>query len=234
MHGCWNWLPSTAKPGDGQRRVLKPLATLFGGIVQANEKDMYKVTDRLERSVAIAATLPGERERVCELITPPIVEHHQPILTHLLGCANDLGFGVPKEAAVHLHFDAKDMKNARVFCRMVDVFSRHGNSLKKLVKSNPNCRRMEKFHQNLLSNAASRVFPRLDGNRPEKNCKPWNCQNTSITIFSIWFVKRRAKIHSKFAFFQAAQTLPQLSHMPKVCPNSGVVLQSKSRSAHTF
>ena len=128
-------------PQQSQRNVLQPLAKLFDSKLQ-NEKGLFKVVDRLQRSVAIAATLPGERERVCELITAPISENHTDQLVQLLDCAKSLDFSIPREAAVHVHFDAKKLASARVFCRMVEVFNRHGKSLKQMVKSNPHCLRL--------------------------------------------------------------------------------------------
>lgn len=148
-------------PQQNQRNVLQPLAKLFGGDLHKNDGDLYKVTDRLKRSVAIAASLPGERERVCEIITAPIEQHHEEILSGLLTCAKDLGFSVPKEAAVHVHYDGRKLKNARVFCRMVDVFARHGDSFKKLVKSNPYCRRLGALSPKLVSQCREPGFAKI-------------------------------------------------------------------------
>jgi hypothetical protein len=148
-------------PDEHQRNVLQSLAKLFGGEIQKNDGDLYKVTDRLKRSVAIAASLPGERERVCEIITAPIEEQHEKILSGLLTCATDLGFSVPKEAAVHVHYDAKKLNNARVFCRMVDVFAMHGDKFKKLVKTNPHCRRLGALSPKLVQQCGEPGFAKI-------------------------------------------------------------------------
>ena len=148
-------------PHEHQRIVLQPLAKLFGSELQKDDSDLYKVSDRQKRSVAIAASLPGERERVCEIITPPIEEQHEEVLSRLLNYAVELKFSVPKEAAVHIHFDAKKLKNARTICRMVDVFDLHGTKFKKMVKSNPHCRRLGALSPKLVQQCRQPGFAKI-------------------------------------------------------------------------
>ena len=79
--------------------VLDPLAGLFGTLPERAEADLVKVTDAMGRAVAIATGLPGERERPCELITPPFLDGQAGKLEFLLARARELGFTVPAEAA---------------------------------------------------------------------------------------------------------------------------------------
>lgn len=51
-------------------RVLSPIAALFGTQPETHASGMVKVADERGVSVAIAAPLPGERERTCEIVTP--------------------------------------------------------------------------------------------------------------------------------------------------------------------
>lgn len=55
---------------------------------------------------AIATPLPGERERPCEIITPPLQNNYRDYLETILNAARDLDFTIPQEGAIHIHFDA--------------------------------------------------------------------------------------------------------------------------------
>ena len=86
--------------------VLEPIGALFGTQPNAGPGGMVGVNDESGASVAIAAPLPGERERPCELITAPLESNHQEHLESLLSLARSLGFTAPVEGATHIHFDA--------------------------------------------------------------------------------------------------------------------------------
>ncbi len=119
--------------------VLLPLARLFGTTMQEGEGGMVRVTDQSGASIAIGARLPGERERPCELITPPIDADHLNHLETLLEPARDLGFLVPAEGAIHLHFDATSLCKASTLANLVRFLSVHSDELKRRVGTNPNC-----------------------------------------------------------------------------------------------
>ena len=112
---------------------------------------MFRFTDRMGRSIAIAASLPGERERVCELITPPFERDHQGELATLLAQAARLGFTVPQQAATHIHFDATQLKQTASFCRLVEICHRFGEELKTHFRSNPHCRRVGRVPMELVA-----------------------------------------------------------------------------------
>lgn len=141
--------------------VLLPLAALFGTEPTREADDVVKVADETRAPVALATTLPGERERPCELITAPISERHTARLDALLAVARDLGFTVPAEAAVHLHFDAARLKSPAVFRRLVETVGRHGASLRRIVGTNPRCRRLGRLPEPLFALAGQRGFDRL-------------------------------------------------------------------------
>jgi len=135
--------------------VLTPIAHLFGttismgaGLIGAS--NMFRVTDQMGRSIAIAAPLPGERERPCELIFPPIDSNHFYRLDSILNIARSLGFTAPIEGAIHLHFDATPLYSARVFANLVNLLWTHGNNLKRLVETNPQCRRLGAWSNSLI------------------------------------------------------------------------------------
>jgi hypothetical protein len=122
--------------------VLRPFAALFGTEPVVNEAGMVRVADEDDASVAIAAPLPGERERGCEIITMPIETGHEAALTMLLEDAQALGFLVPKEGATHIHFDAERLCTARAIATLVATLDRFGPALKQLVGVNENCVRL--------------------------------------------------------------------------------------------
>ncbi len=64
--------------------------------------------------------------------------------------AASLGFTVPIEGAIHLHFDAAPLYSARVFANLVNLLWTHGKNLRTLVGTNPNCRRLASWPEALI------------------------------------------------------------------------------------
>jgi len=141
---------SQADPADSLTTVLKPIASLFSTYAEAGPGGMVRVADNTGNPIAIAAPLPGERERPCELITPPIDTNHGDRLEVLLSAARVLGFTIPAEGATHLHFDAISLCSAQVFANLVNLLWTHGENLKRLVGTNSRCRRLGMWDQELL------------------------------------------------------------------------------------
>lgn len=123
-------------------KVLESSAKLFGVELEYLEDGVVRLADVYNAPIAMAAPLPGERERPCEIITPPIEKDHAVRLAALLEPAKKLNFTVPKEAALHIHFDAIKLCNAKTFANIVQLFSTYGEALKQLVGTNPYCRRL--------------------------------------------------------------------------------------------
>lgn len=143
-------------------RTLEPLAALFGTEAQRHEAGMVRVVDGSGRSVAIDAPLPGERERPCEIVTAPIEADHAAVLEGLLGDARALGFTVPVEGATHVHFDGEPLCSARAIAGLVDVWSRHGEALKRLVGVNRACVRLGDWPAGLAELTGSEAFQAMD------------------------------------------------------------------------
>ncbi|WP_341530478.1 amidoligase family protein [Nostoc sp. UHCC 0302] len=141
---------SQANAADSLTDVLKPIARLFSTYPEEGPGGMVRVSDRTGNPIAIAAPLPGERERPCELITPPIETNHGDRLEVLLSAARSIGFTIPVEGATHLHFDATPLCSTRVFANLVNLLWTHGENLKRLVGTNPNCRRLGMWDEELL------------------------------------------------------------------------------------
>jgi hypothetical protein len=127
--------------------VLTPIAHLFGTELTVGHGGMVRVTDKTGASIAIAAPLPGERERPCELITPPFYDNHLERLESLLSIARTLGFTAPSEGATHIHFDATPLQSALVLAKLMRLLWIFGTDLRELVKTNPRCRRLGQWSQ---------------------------------------------------------------------------------------
>jgi hypothetical protein len=142
--------------------TLEPLGALFGTEPQPHTSGMVRVVDERGRSVAIDAPLPGERERPCEIVTAPIEGNHAAVLDGLLGDARALGFTVPAEGAAHVHFDGEPLCSARAVAALVEVFGRHGESLKRLAGVNPHCVRLGAWPEALATLTRSDAFAAMD------------------------------------------------------------------------
>jgi hypothetical protein len=93
-------------------------------------------------TIALATPSGSERERPCEIVTPPIAANHETALSELLDVAQELGFTVPAEAAVHLHFDGKRFRDAEAFANVVRLFGWWREPLRALLETNPRCKRL--------------------------------------------------------------------------------------------
>ena len=129
--------------------AMAALAALFGTEAERHASGMVRVSDDRGVSVAIGAPLPGERERPCEIVTPPLERDHEAALEKLLAAARGLGFAAPAEGATHLHFDAGRLTSAAAVANLVNALTLHGAALKKLVGTNPRCTRLGHWPEGL-------------------------------------------------------------------------------------
>lgn len=130
--------------------VMKPVANLFGTSPELGNGGMIRVNDQLGASIAIAAPLPGERERPCELITSPMDSDHSKKLDQFLAIVHRLDFKAPIEGATHIHFDATALQSAHFIANIVNLYSTYSDIIKSLVGTNPNCRRLGQWPIELL------------------------------------------------------------------------------------
>ena len=148
-------------PETSLNEVLNPIANLFNTQPELGEGNMIKVVDGNGSPIAIATPLPGERERPCEIITPPLQNYYLDYLETLLNPALDLGFTIPQEGAIHIHFDAVALASTRVFCNLVNLFWTHGDNLRHLVGTNLNCQRLGKSPKSLWELVNNSRFQQL-------------------------------------------------------------------------
>ncbi|BFU44798.1 amidoligase family protein [Krasilnikovia sp. MM14-A1004] len=128
-------------PGGTLDTALDATARLWDSAVQRHG-DVYRLDDPAGVTIALAAPLGGERERPCEIVTPPLTGDHHAALERLLGPARELGFTVPREAAVHLHVDGGPFRSAPALANLVRLFAYWREPLRTLLGTNPACRRL--------------------------------------------------------------------------------------------
>ena len=141
--------------------VLIGIADLYHTSVQSDNSGMKRVVDLTNQTITIAAPLPGERERACELVTAPIKNHHQDQLNTLLNIAKSLNFTIPCEGATHLHFEAFEFHSAHIIRNIVNLFGSYDKLLMVLFKTNAKCIRLGKWHQSIFELVEQPRFPTL-------------------------------------------------------------------------
>ena len=124
--------------------VLDPLARLFGSTT-TEAGGLIRLADGEGRAVAMAAPLPGERERACELITPPMGAQRRELLPRLLGGAAELGFFPAVEGATHIHLDAAHLRDPA----RLQAFARAWLELEPSLPRNPHHRRVGAWSEEL-------------------------------------------------------------------------------------
>jgi hypothetical protein len=119
---------------DGAGRLWSVPVHRFG--------DVQRLDDPSGATIALATPDGGERERPCEIVTPPLSTDHGGALEELLGPARELGFTVPAEAAVHLHVDGAPFRHPRALANVIRLFAHWRDPLRELLATNPACRRL--------------------------------------------------------------------------------------------
>ena len=194
-------------PSASMTGVLSPIAELFGTSLEIEQ--MVKVVDATGASVAIAAPLPGERERSCELITAPMNTHHFERLDTLLKIAKNLGFTAPHEGATHIHFDASSLHLVPYLVNLTHLLWTFGDDLKKLFNTNPHCCRLGRWSKEMyefiqypdfLNLSWEKATKRLTQFKPTKYCD-FNIKNLieanrnkhtfEVRIFPVWLDAQR-------------------------------------------
>ena len=143
-------------------RVMDPMAALFGAETEISEAGMIRIADETGAPIVLGASLPGERERPCELITRPIDRDHEEEWSELLELARELEFQVPAEGATHLHFDGESLQSAKTVANLVRFLDRHREALRERFQTNPRCRRLGSWSPELIQLANHPDFPSLD------------------------------------------------------------------------
>jgi hypothetical protein len=141
-------LEQQCNPAASIEEVLDPIAALLGERVETVGN--VRRLDAGGATVVLAAPAGGERERPCEIVTPPLRINHREALAELLVPARDLGFAVPIEAAVHLHVDGRPFRDPIALANLVRLFSYWREPLRELLGTNPECRRLKALPSELV------------------------------------------------------------------------------------
>ncbi|MBE9153673.1 amidoligase family protein [Cyanobium sp. LEGE 06113] len=164
-------------------QVLNPVAELFGGRVETLPGSVMRLTDVAGQPIAMAVPLPGERERPCELITPPFDSDHALHLGLLLEQARALGFRAPVEGATHLHFDAAPLCSARTMRNLILLLNHYGEILKRTLRTNPLCTRLGGWPPGLIDLVRPEAFASL--NWPEARAQLAQIPLTKFCDFNL-------------------------------------------------
>lgn len=138
-----------ANAEDPLERVLDPVAQLFGVQPIWGPGGMVKVSCEEGLPIAIAAPLPGERERPCELISPPLLRSQIAMVGEWLELARGLGFCAPLEGAIHIHIDGTRFCSAPVLRQVITQWRTYGSLLRQLLGTNPQCQRLGPIPEDL-------------------------------------------------------------------------------------
>ncbi|GAA4951273.1 amidoligase family protein [Actinoplanes utahensis] len=153
-------LAAHCDPGAPLRDVLEPAARLWG-VTTERHGDIVRLNDAAGVTIALASPAGGERERPCEIVTPPLSENHHDALSTLLGAARELGFVVPREAAVHLHLDGGPFREPAALANLVRLFAHWREPLRHLLATNPACRRLAPLPAPLVDAVAGDRAPSM-------------------------------------------------------------------------
>lgn len=134
-------LATHSDPAGTISAALEQAARLWGTRVE-RIGDVFRLDDPGGATIALAAPQGGERERPCEVITPPLTKEHRGALDELLAPARELGFTVPAEAAVHLHVDGGPFRHPPALINLIRLFAHWREPLRTVFRTNPACRRL--------------------------------------------------------------------------------------------
>ena len=140
--------------------ILRPIAGLFGTELRV-EDDVVRVEGKYGSPIALGTGLPGERERVTEVVTGILNDEFEQRLEELLAPARELGFTVPMESATHIHFDAHPFRSPHILANLVELFNRYQLVLRYLFQTNPHAVRLGPWPPELLQLTRSDDFRTL-------------------------------------------------------------------------
>ena len=141
-------------------RNLKSLAELFGTTPVKHEA-IVRVEDEYQSSVVLGAPMPGERERVCEVVSGIIENPTFEDIERLIIPARKLGFSIPVESATHIHFDAKLLQNARTLRNLIFLLHEYRWVLRDILKTNERCIRLGSWPEELFGVISMPDFAQL-------------------------------------------------------------------------
>ena len=150
--------------------ALKPIAQLFGTSLQVTDA-IARVEDINNASVALGTGLPGERERVCEVVSGILEHPTKADIQRLLTPAQKLNFSIPKESATHIHFCARPLQQPLIFQRLIFFFHTYRQVLRGLCQTNSNCIRLGNWDPALLKTVRQADFTQQTWQEAQESLK---------------------------------------------------------------
>jgi hypothetical protein len=147
-------LARLSDPAGPLETSLDPAAALWG-VTPERIGSIWRI-ETVGATIALATPSGGERERPCEIVTPPLAHDHEAALDELLAPARGLGFSVPAEAAVHLHVDGEPFRDPAALANVVRLFGYWRDPLRQVLGTNPSCKRLAPLPDALVEAVAGR------------------------------------------------------------------------------
>jgi len=131
---------------------LSAVGRLFDTKPVKNKGNVYRLATLANEPIALAAPMPGERERACEVITAPLpYDNYAKTLALVLQEAKNLGFMLPKEGASHLHFDGEAFASATTLATIMKRLHQQRLPLRQRLNTNLQCTRIGAWSENIMS-----------------------------------------------------------------------------------
>ncbi len=151
------WLQRNAWSSQPElEAVLEVMLKTFEGRIESQGRgtrhnDQRALIDPYGHPLAVIAPLPGERERVAEVVTAPLsASARGAVLKTVCEQAQRPGFSLPREAAFHMHVDAAPWRSTSKLASLIKTYEKDQEDLRALWKVNPSCKRLGGFTEALL------------------------------------------------------------------------------------
>lgn len=133
---CW------ASAGDA-RQVYAPLAQLFDGAVERAPAGGFAVVDAVGHPLVRGGAGGGGRARACEVVLPPLAPAElRAAVERWLAPTRRLGFSIPREGALHAHFDAAPFRKTPRLRRLILAWAKERDAWWRALAPNPGCVRL--------------------------------------------------------------------------------------------
>ncbi len=146
---------------------LVPIAKMFGTTPQRHDS-IVRVEDEYQSSIVLGAPMPGERERVCEVVSGIIDNPTVRDLEMLITPAKKLGFTIPIESATHIHFCARPLQHPRTLKNLIFLLHTYRWVLRDIVQTNDRCIRLGSWPQELFDTIQEPGFIHLSWEQAKK------------------------------------------------------------------
>ena len=132
----------------------------FGTTPQQHDS-IIRIEDEYQSSVVLGAPMPGERERVCEVVSGIIEAPTIRDLEKIIEPAQKLGFTIPVESATHIHFCARPLHHPRVLRNLIFLLHTYRWVLRDILQTNERCIRLGSWPEELFDVVGQQDFVHL-------------------------------------------------------------------------